>query len=174
MVICFLLHFADFSLIEIIISYRRFWIFVMGSYPGSWDSVSLRSFVNRTKRPSETRLSQVANISLTGTAVYMYIYVYIYVYICIYMCIYMYIAVNHVYCSSFEQVYGVDFSQNIWIQTKCINSYIHTDNDLYRSSLHRSEGLQKRTIPGNNDIYYSLCLHYTYTRWKYSGYIFII
>ena len=70
MVICFLLNFADFSLIEIIISYRRFWSFVMGSYPGSWDSVSLRSFVNRTKRPSETRLSQVANISQTGTAVY--------------------------------------------------------------------------------------------------------
>ena len=72
MVICFLLNFADFSLIEIIISYRRFWIFVMGSYPGRWDSVSLRSFVNQTKRPSVTRLSQVANLSQTGTAVYIY------------------------------------------------------------------------------------------------------
>ena len=66
----FLLNFADFSLIERIISYRGFWIFVMGSYPGRWDPVSLWSFVSRTKRPSETRLSQVANISQTGTAVY--------------------------------------------------------------------------------------------------------
>ena len=76
MVICFLFNFADFSLIEIIISYRRIWIFVMGSYPGRWDSVSLWSFVNRTKRPSETKLFQFANLSQTGTAVYYKIFKY--------------------------------------------------------------------------------------------------
>merc|ERR1712240_393976 len=81
-VICFFFfNFADFSLIERIISYRGFWIFVMGSYPGRWDPVSLRSFVNRTKWPSETRLSQIANLSQTGTAVYIYICIYIYIYI---------------------------------------------------------------------------------------------
>ena len=31
MVICFLFNFADFSLIEIIFSYPRFWNFVLGS-----------------------------------------------------------------------------------------------------------------------------------------------
>ena len=70
MVICFLFNFADFSLIEINFSYRRFWNFVLGSYPSMWYSISLRSFVNRTKWPSETRLFQFANFSQTGTAVY--------------------------------------------------------------------------------------------------------
>ena len=63
-------NFADFSLIEINFSYRRFWNFVLGSYPSMWYSISLRSFVNRTKWPSETRLFQFANFSQTGTAVY--------------------------------------------------------------------------------------------------------
>ena len=59
----------NFSLIEINFSYRRFWNFVLGSYPSMWYSISLRSFVNRTKWPSETRLFQFANLSQTGTAV---------------------------------------------------------------------------------------------------------
>ena len=93
MVICFLLNFADFSLIEINISYRRIWSFVMCSYPGRRDSVSLWSFVNRTKRPSETRLSQVANISQTGTAVYIYMHVCLClcVHVCLCLCVDRYI-----------------------------------------------------------------------------------
>merc|ERR1711951_132825 len=76
MEICFLFNFADFSLIEIDFSYRRFWNFVLGLYPSMWYSISLRSFVNRTKWPSETRLFQFANLSQTGTAVYIVIRTY--------------------------------------------------------------------------------------------------